>query len=220
MSQILHLNRTQINRQRVSIILIWLFHITAMIGVTIGFETWFVTKTPINLSLIFILMLWNFQERSKKLAFGLLCFFAGGMFLEWVGVQFGFLFGSYEYGDNLGPKILGVPWFIGINWAILTIISGAIASKWTQNKWFRILIGASLMVFLDFFLEYSAPIFDFWTFEQGIAPLRNYIAWFGISIIFHFIYQSLKLRGDSIFSLHLYVAQLLFFVYFYGFYNL
>ncbi|MFT5168751.1 MAG: putative membrane protein, partial [Saprospiraceae bacterium] len=67
---------------------------------------------------------------------------------------------------------------------------------------------------------FSAPIFDFWRFENGIAPLKNYIAWFGIAILFHFIFQSLKLKGDTKLAYHLYAAQLIFFIYFYGFYSL
>lgn len=220
MSQILHLNPTFINRQLISIILVWLFHVTAMIGVSIGYEEWFVSKTPINLSLVFVLLLWSFPDKSFRLGIGILTFFVGGMFLEWLGVQYGLVFGAYEYGSNLGPKILGVPWFIGINWAVLTLISATIAQALVKRKFMRILLGASLMVFLDFFMEFSAPIFDFWVFEDGVAPLKNYIAWFGVSSLFHFIYLSLKLKGEKKFSVHLYVAQLVFFIYFYGFYSL
>ena len=220
MNQILHINRISINRINIAIFIIWLFHLTAMLGVSIGYEDWFVSKTPINLSLIFILLLWNFPNKSVRFGLGIAAFFLGGMLLEWMGVHYGLFFGSYEYGTNLGPKVFGVPWFIGINWAVLTIATASISSSIFKNKIARVFLGAGLMVFLDLFLEQSAPIFDFWAFENGIVPLKNYMAWFGISILFHFIYQSLKLKGGSKFSYHLYIAQLIFFAYFYGFYNL
>ena len=220
MNQALHLNQVFDNKQNLSIILVWLFHLSAIIGISIGYENWFISKTPINLSLIFILLLWSFPLKPIKFWIGIIFFFSGGMLLEWIGVHYGFLFGTYEYGNNLGPKIFDIPWFIGINWAVLTLATGVMVTSFIKNKIVRILFGAGLMVFLDFFLEFSAPIFDFWAFENEKAPLKNYIAWFCISLVFHFIYQSLKLHGDSKFSYHLYAAQLVFFAYFYGFYHL
>jgi len=113
MSQILHLNSTFITKKWLSIALIWLFHLTAIIGVSIGYEQWFVSKTPINLSLCLVLLLWSFPNKSWQLGLGIGLFFIGGMLVEWLGVSYGLFFGDYEYGSNLGPKIEGVPWFIG-----------------------------------------------------------------------------------------------------------
>jgi putative membrane protein len=191
-----------------------------MIGISIGYEDWFISKTPINLSLVFALVVLCFPKLDRTFWLAFAGFFMGGMMVEWIGVHYGFLFGGYSYGDNLGPKLLGVPYFIGLNWALLTIISGVIATHLVSKKWLQIIIGAGLMVFLDFFLEDAAPRFDYWTFDGGLAPIRNYIAWFGISVLFHFIYQSLKIEGDTKLSYHLYLAQLVFFAWFYGFYHL
>jgi putative membrane protein len=220
MSPVLIINQMSKNRVNISIFIVWLFHLTAMLGVTIGYEDWFVSKTPMNLFLIFMLLLWSFPEKSLRLVIGIGIFFIGGMLFEWLGVHYGLFFGNYAYGNNLGPKLSGVPWFIGLNWAVLTIATASIASSLFKNKITRVFLGAGLMVFLDFFLEQSAPIFDFWIFENGLVPLKNYIAWFVISLLFHFIYQSLNLKGDSKFSYHIYIAQLVFFVYFYGFYSI
>lgn len=220
MSQIIQVNRISINRINISIFIIWLFQLTAMIGISTGFEDWFISKTPINLSLIFLLLIWSIPEKSVRFGIAIGVFFLGGMLLEWLGVHYGVLFGNYEYGNNLGLKIFGVPLFIGINWAALTLASAGIASSILKNKIARVFLGAGLMVFLDFFLELSAPTFDFWFFENGVVPLKNYIDWFGVALLFNFIYQSLNLKGNSTFSYHLYAAQLVFFVYFGGFYNL
>ena len=95
-----------------------------------------------------------------------------------MGVNFNLIYGSYSYGENLGLKIYGVPLVICINWSLLTIVSADIAKLITQNKVLRILIGALLMVLLDCLIEISAPRFDFWVFEDEIAPLQNYYAWF------------------------------------------
>jgi bisanhydrobacterioruberin hydratase len=217
------------SRQGVSIFLLWLFHLSAMIGISIGYADWFMSKTPLNLLLVFILLLLCFSERPLRFWIAVLIFFGGGMLLEWVGVHYGFLFGSYQYGANLGPKLDGIPYVIGINWALLTLNTGLIASSLVGNssrlernklshKITRVFIGAALMVFLDVFLEFAAPVFDFWAFEGGLAPMQNYVAWFGFAFLFHLIYQSLNVSGDTTFAWHLYLVQLLFFAYFYIYY--
>ena len=43
------------------------------------------------------------------------------MLTEAIGVNTGLLFGTYEYGANLGFKIFGVPLIIGVNWTVLII---------------------------------------------------------------------------------------------------
>lgn len=203
------------SQEKVSIALIWLFHISGIIGISIGFEHWFVTKTPINLTLAFLVLVLNYPLNTQRKLWLAASFFFAGMLVEWIGVHQGFLFGSYSYGNNLGPKIDGVPLLIGINWSLLVIITGTIANFYSKNTLTRILIGAGLMVFLDFFLEHSAPLFDFWTFAGGIAPFKNYIAWFLIAAFLHGIFQRFKMQGSFVISMHLYTAQLLFFFYFF-----
>lgn len=202
----------------ISIGFLWLVHISAIIGISIGYLEFFIPKTPLNLILAFIMLVWIFPLHSTKNILLTLFFFTAGMLVEWIGVHYGFLFGEYYYGDNLGPKLDGVPWLIGVNWAVLVIITGVMANQMFQSRFKRILAGAGLMVFLDFFLEVSAPVFDFWVWENGVAPLQNFIAWFAIAALLHFVFQSFKMKGNSMFSRHLYYCQLAFFAWFY-FYN-
>lgn len=200
---------------RFSIFLLILFHVAALIGVSIGYKDWFVSKTPLNLFITSLLLIWNYPLDSlKKWLLGLVLFLAG-MTVEWIGVQSGLLFGNYSYGENMGPLFDGVPYFIGVYWAVLVFITGNISSRISQNLFTKILIGSILMVLLDYFMEKVAPAFDFWTFEGGIAPLENYITWFAVAAVLHFIFQKAKTKGDFIFSLTLYMIQLLFFMYFY-----
>lgn len=213
------LELTSWDREKISIGLIWLFHLSAIIGISIGFETWFAAKTPLNLVLAFLLLVLNFPIDTPRKIWLAVTFFTMGMLAEWIGVHQGFLFGSYSYGNNLGIKLDGVPLLIGVNWCILVLITGAIANFLTRNNFLRIFTGAGLMVFLDFFLEHTAPRFDFWTFAGGIAPFKNYLAWFIIAIVMHVIFQAYKIRGNFRFSLHLYFAQLFFFFYFFWSYT-
>lgn len=208
------------SKQTIAISTVWLFHISAIIGVSLGFFDFFIPKTTLNLSISFILLMWVFPLNSvKKLAAAGLFFFVG-MLVEYLGVNYGLLFGTYAYGENLGIKFHGVPWLIGVNWAMLVLITGVIANKISSSKILSVIIGASLMILLDLPMEVAAPIFDFWEFEGGIAPLQNYVAWFGIAAFLHFIFQTAKIEGDYPFSLNLYICQYIFFTYFYAFYSL
>ena len=210
----------RLDKHSLGIFLVYLFHISAIIGALLGYKEWFIPKTPLNLSIIMVLMIWLFAIDSKRKIIASLIFFAAGIFVEWLGVNFSLLFGTYQYGDNLGTKVGGVPILIGVNWAILVLISGEISNKIQVSRWFKILIGASLMVILDFLMEVPAPHFDFWIFDGGTAPLRNYIAWFAIAGLLHLVFQLLKIQGNFKFSFHLYICQLLFFAFFYAYYSL
>ncbi len=202
------------NRVRLGIGLVWLFHITAIIGISMGELHWFIEKTPFNILLCALLFLWIFPINNLKKGILFLLFFLGGMVAEALGVNYSILFGSYSYGANFGPKIAGVPYLIGVNWAILTFITASTTSYLIKNKGFKMVLAASLMVLLDFFMEGNAPIFDFWEFDGGIAPLFNYITWFVIALLFQIILHTAKITGNKEFSAHLYFSQLAFFAYF------
>lgn len=199
----------------IAIGIVWLFHISALIGVYMGYFDWFIEKTPLNLWLCLLLFLYVYPLNQTKQIIAFAVFFIGGMFAEWLGVNYSLLFGTYEYGSNFGPKLDGVPLLIGCYWAILTFITASILDYTPFNIWIKALLGASLMVIMDFFMEHSAPTFDFWTFEGNIVPLQNYGTWFLIALLFHGILRILQIEGNRPFSLNVYLAQLLFFACFY-----
>ncbi len=135
------------------------------------------------------------------------------MLVEWLGVQYGLLFGDYSYGNNLGLKWDGVPILIGCNWVILVFITATIANAFIKKSLYAALVASLLMVLLDLPMEIVAPKFDFWSFPLN-APWNNYFSWFMIAFVMHIIYQRFQIKGDLNFSSHLYISQLLFFVYF------
>ena len=113
----------------------------------------------------------------------------------------------------MGPKLLGVPFLIGINWIIITLISGGIAHNlWIKNKYFSIILASVLMVFIDLFIEPVAPILDFWEFEDNIVPASNYVGWFFTGIITQTIYYKSFKNKEFNFSINLYSAMLIFFL--------
>ena len=200
---------------RWAIFTVWLFHISALLGISLGFEAWFVEKTPLNLLISSTLLFLVYPINTPRKYFLFLVFWTGGMLAEWIGVHFGVLFGSYSYGENLGPKIDGIPILIGVNWALLTFITWSIATYLSKNNLLQLFLGASLMVLLDFFMEQNASRFNFWSFEGNIVPLKNYICWFLLALLFQWVLQRNKISGYLPFAVHLFAAQLLFFVYFY-----
>ncbi len=203
-----------IGRQKLhlGVFLIWLLHISGVIGILSGYEAWFVPKTPLNLMLMALLFLWIFPLDTRRKALLFAFIWIAGIGAEWVGVHTGYLFGSYSYGENLGPKIDGIPYLIGVNWALLSFCAGCVSRNLPWPVGLRILFGALLLVGLDFFMEGMAPALDFWTFEGGTPPLWNYICWFILSAGFLWGFDRLGIRGDKVFSAHLLAAQFAFFV--------
>lgn len=203
-----------IHPTQTGIFLLWLVHLTAIIGISLDFEDWFISKTPASLLLLFVLTVWLLPVNTLKLVLTTFFFFIAGMLTEWMGVQFGWLFGEYNYGSNLGPKLDGVPLLIGMNWAILVFCTGTIVSRVTSSPLPAALTGAVLMVLLDLLMEVCAPRFDFWEFAGGVAPISNYVAWFGLAFLLNLVFQVLKIKGNATFALHVFLSQLVFFGFF------
>ena len=200
-----------LTKQNISIGLIWLFHVSGMIGIIYGDALWFVKATPLNLSLSFILLILNTKLNKKVFYLVIACFFTG-MLAEIIGVKYGFLFGNYSYGEALGIKIMGVPITIGLNWCILIFITGFIAQYFTDSFWAKIFIGVGLMLFLDLVMEPIAPKLDFWTFQGGIASFHNYVGWTLVAIPLQCAFHYFKVNIKGPFPIHLFLLQILFFL--------
>lgn len=203
------------SKKSLSVFMIWLVTISGMIGIYLGHVDWFVSKTPMNLILGMILLFWNFPPKNGlKSVLVWFVVYVLGMVVEGVGVNTGLLFGDYTYGENLGIKVLGVPILIGINWVVLTFLTASISRRFISNKWIAVFVGAALMVLLDLFIEPIAPIFDFWSWELGYAPLRNYIDWFVVSLIMQVIVQKELPEESASFPIHHLASQFAFFIFF------
>jgi len=195
----------------ISILVIWTFHLSGLLGILYGDSKWFISATPLNLIISLVLLLLNSSDSNKTIMIAGIAFIIG-MFTEILGVNYGLIFGTYFYGEALGPKLLGVPILIGYNWAMVLIITASIAQKINKNFYTRIFLGVTLMLFLDLLIEPVAPDLDFWIFDSGIAPIQNYLGWVFVSFLLHFIYHKLKIKKNNNFSNHLYFLQILFFV--------
>ena len=203
-------------KNAISIFAIWLVTISGIVGIYLGHMNWFITKTPMNLLLGLLLLYWNFPPKNGLRSWIIwLIVYLIGMLVELIGVNTGMLFGTYHYGGNLGTKFFGVPFLIGINWVVLTFLTASIAKRYVPNKWLAILCGSILMVALDFFIEPTAPIFDFWHWEDGAAPIRNYVDWFVVSFLLQMIVKNDLAEETTSFPMHHLASQFIFFIFFY-----
>jgi len=198
----------RINRENTLIGVIWLFQISAILGISTEFKDWFLEKTPLTLLIHIVVLLSLIPARKAWLQARLIIIVLLGSLAEFIGVNYWPIFGEYEYGNNLGFKLWGVPLVIGFNWLILTIISNRLSLEFSQNKWLRYTIAASLMVILDLFMELSATPFDFWHFKGGIPPIENYISWFVLAWVMNAILGNMIDKSSLKLPLHIYLANL------------
>ena len=207
-----------------------LFHVSGALGMILGYySNWFVQMTPINLLVMFGLLLYTHTDFSKQFWLFFLLAFATGIITEMIGVNTGRLFGSYQYSRLLGPGIGGVPFLIGINWFLVVWCScncillfheqvlkwaGPMADKVSDN-WLRISMvvdGALLATFFDWVLEPAAIKLGYWTWLGGSIPIYNYVCWFVISALLIGVFQYFGFRRINQFAVHLFIIQILFFL--------
>ena len=201
------------NKKNISIFLIWLVHVSGFLGMVFYDLDFFAGFTSINLSLMSIIVFTNIKLTNKNQIFSLLLIFLVGMLSEFIGVNYGLIFGEYTYGNNLGFKLFGVPLLIGLNWVILTVICANIASILIKNNsiLLMIILGTTLMLIMDFVMEPIAPKLDLWKFKNLVVPTSNYIGWLIISILTQTIYNIQFKEKEFKISLNLYTAIFIFF---------
>ena len=200
------------NTTKISVGLIWLFHISGLFGILFIDRELFLETTPINLFVTFIMLFVNQPQMDKGVALAAGFAFIVGFAVEFLGVNYGLIFGEYAYGNNLGLKVGGVPLLIGANWVMLTFITGAVAAIFFDTSAIKAAaFGAFLMVLIDLVIEPVAPKFDFWEFADVTAPLSNYIGWFLVAFPIQLVYQKQVKPKDRVFSFHLVLVQFFFF---------
>lgn len=177
-----------------------------------SFHSLFVRLTPLSLLLsLFILLLFN-TDRSLRMAVFCLIVFTMGLLLEAIGVNTGVIFGNYKYGQVLGIKIWNTPLMIGVNWLMLIYTTWDLVGRFKIPIALRIPAAAFLMVIFDFIMEPVAIKMGMWTWDENIIPLKNYIAWFVISMIFFGLAASLKIEIRNKVSIPLWLILFTFFI--------
>lgn len=195
---------------------IWVVSIIYIVGIA-GFlipdlNYLFLKLTPWNLIATFVVA-WIFHKKWE-LTHALTIFGLGiaGFFIEFIGVKTGVIFGTYTYGNTLGAKWQGTPYLIGLNWAALIFYTSSIFAGSVKSNIGRSILGASTMTAYDFFMEPVAMKYDFWSWQHGIIPIQNYIAWFLIAFIFHLILNAIAKPVRNRMAASLFYIQIGFFL--------
>ena len=199
------------SRSSLFICALYIIHLSALIGVHLGYIQWFLSKTWAILFLIFLVLWDGLPKKSIKISWPIPAVFFIGFIAEWLGVKFGFLFGNYSYGANLGIKLDNVPIIMGINWVILSLATRGIIQRFFKLPIMKILVSSVLMVSLDVLLEPLAPQLDYWSFETMVAPLSNYMGWLIYSILMQSLLEFVQFKGHFNISVHILIIQLFFF---------
>jgi putative membrane protein len=187
-------------------------HIAGFIGLQLsGTRSLFEALVPFNLLLTAFILFAAHQDWNKHFYIFTAAAFAGGFGIEVLGVHTGAVFGNYWYETTLGWKLWDVPVLIGLNWVVLLYICGDLAARLFSNVFLKTLFGASLMVFLDYWIEPVAMRHHFWDWQGGVVPLQNYIAWGFVSACLLRLYYHLQFSKSNPFSLLVYCCQLCFF---------
>jgi putative membrane protein len=204
--------KKNINIENRLVLLLLLFYFFGTLGIAIEeFRNFFLPLTPLNLLLtLFVFFIVN-KDFSKRFLFLALLILLISFSVEAVGVVTGVLFGSYSYGNIFGFKLFETPVIIGVNWLFLALSTFGIVQYFT-NKWFwLIFIPPILMTGLDFIVEPVAMKLGFWSWENDVIPLQNYLMWFLTSIFIHGLIYSFKPKINPKISFIVFIAQLIFF---------
>ena len=171
----------------------------------------FIIITPYTLVLVAVAIFYYHKNWNFNTLIVLFFIFAASIGVEIFGVASGKLFGVYSYGNSLGYMIVDVPVIIGLNWIILVYGSAAVISAVTTKSILKIVGASVLMVVYDFVLEKAAPLMNMWKFEKGHPPFQNYIVWFIMAVIFHFIVNIFRLNTVNKPARAVFIIQFFFF---------
>ncbi len=185
-------------RPIISIGILVILYLVGILAVYFAIHEDFLLLTPLNLSISLGLVLLYHSNWSRKSILVLLTCFVVGFGIEVIGVNTGLIFGEYSYGPVLGWKLFDTPLMIGVNWVMLVYCSAMFTNWLLPNipNILKAILGAAIMLFLDYFIEPVAIIRDFWTWATPEIPIQNYVAWyiisFGLLFLFHISHQKMQ----------------------------
>lgn len=174
-------------------------YLVGIICIGFGVYPGLVDATGLNLMLTFGLLVYHHEGDRKSLFWFAGLAYAIGFLAELIGVQSGILFGEYSYGRVLGPKLLGTPFLIGVNWSILVLSVGVLMNKYIgyMVPWVKSAIGATLLTAFDFLIEPVATTLNMWSWIGNAVPAQNYVGWFLVSFVMFTLFFKMKISGNN-----------------------
>jgi putative membrane protein len=195
----------------IGVLVISAFYFFGVIGILSDYREWFVEKTAFNLSLSFIILLLYQNHYKVSLIWAFIFCYIIGFVAEYLGVNFGIIFGEYIYPETLGPQIGGVPLIIGINWFLITFCVASLIFPLKINGLFKIVIATIITVLIDVLIEPVAMALDFWNWDNKVIPFQNYVGWTVVSFLIFSFYSLVRLPIENKISKILLLWQIVFF---------
>ena len=194
-----------------SLVFLIIIYLVGLVGLNTGLRDDIASLTPYTLSLSAIALFLNHREWNRYFVIFVIFASISGYLIELIGVESKIIFGTYSYGETLGYKLYGVPVIMGFNWFLMVYSCGMVANLFRFGVFIKSIIGAFLMVILDLSLEPVAVILAFWTWENGIIPVQNYVAWFLVAFILLIYFHKLDLKKMNRIAVGLFIIQYIFF---------
>lgn len=200
-------------KNRICIIVIFLFHLVGLIGFIIpSLTVLFITLVPWHLLLMLGIIIYSYDNFDSRFLLFALTAFGIGFLAEYIGVHTGWLFGHYQYGRTLGIKLFEIPLMIGVNWFLLVYAAGITLAAKPPKKYIGKNTFRSYGPYpVDVLIEPIAIHFDYWHWLDAGVPFKNYVCWFVLSALLLFIFEQFKFKRQSIVGPTLLIAQFLFF---------
>jgi uncharacterized membrane protein len=108
---------------------------------------------------------------------------------ELLGTTYGVPFGAYSYSRALGPMWLErVPVIIPLSWFLMALPSYAIAQRFFEGTWQRIVCGSLLLLAWDLVLDPAMSyVTKYWVWAESGPyfgmPLLNLFGWFVTGLV-------------------------------------
>jgi putative membrane protein len=194
-----------------SLVFLIIIYTVGVIGLNTNWGDEIAALTPYTLGLSAIVLLLNHREWNRYFVIFIIFTSISGYLIELIGIETRLIFGNYTYGETLGYKLYGVPVVMGLNWFLMVYSCGMVANLFRFGLFLKSVVGAFLMVILDLSLEPVAVNLDFWTWENGIIPIQNYIAWFIVAFVLLIYFHKLELKKMNRIAVGLFIIQYIFF---------
>ncbi|WP_235298309.1 carotenoid biosynthesis protein [Portibacter marinus] len=199
------------NRKSWAILVLIVLHVVGIFGILSPVGEYFLILTPLNLLISLGILVSFHHKKTNTFYLSMAIIMLAGYAIEVIGVNTGWPFGNYQYGDPLGPKWLGTPFMIGVNWFILSYCAAIVFRKVTPSALINaILAGLSITAF-DMILEPVAIYLDFWTWSSEQVPIQNYITWAVCITAFVYLYYKMQSKASNPLAKWVLAVQLVFF---------
>lgn len=199
-----------------------IFYAVGILGTILPLtHSFFLKLFPLALVLSFLsILLFHDSKFDLKTILALVITAISGFLIEVAGINSHIIFGSYIYGETLGIKVFNTPLLIGINWVMLVFATGSVVQPLSISGPIKVLLASAIMVLYDLLLEFTAPVLDMWTWDGGIVPARNYVAWFLIAVCLHSMFKIFRVKTGSSIASSVLACQALFFIFLIIFFRL